>query len=217
MAIAYDAATHSGFLNGTSNNLTHSTSGSDRLLLAHVYAGNSDNVTGVTYNSVGMTLVDKLLMTGAAAGQYIYIYYLLNPASGSNTLTVSSSTALGGYISAVSYTGVKQTGALDGSNKGGEASGSTSISVSVNTTSDNAWLMGFFYTGTTMSAGSGTTLRGGSVAGILQTADSNGPKTPTGAYNLNVTHTSSFNGAIVAAFAPSVAATTNSNFFALMN
>ncbi len=200
MAIAYDNASHSGFLNGTSNNLSHTTSGSDRHLCVYVYAS-TNNITGASYNGVSMTQVDNLLMTGGAAGQYIYMYTLENPASGANNVTVTSSSGMGGYISAVSYTGAAQTGQPDASNKGGSSS-TSSQSVSVTTTVDNCWLVGFAYTGNTMSAGTGTTLRGGSVAGILSAIDSNGVTTPAGSDSLIVTQTASFAGMIVASIAP---------------
>lgn len=202
MAIAYDNASHSGFLNTTSNNLTHVTSGTDRGLCIYVYAG-TDVVTGVTYNSVSAAFVNKLLMTGAAAGQYIYFYYLHNPASGSNTVTVTSSGNLGGYISAVSYTGTKQTGNPTQNNT--QASTSTaSLTTSVTTTLDNSWLVGYSYMNGPQSAGSGTILRGGSVAGVLDAMDSNGPKTPAGSYGLTTTQTAAFAGHVMGAIAPAV-------------
>ena len=202
MAIAYDNASHSGFLNSTSNNLAHTTSGTNRGLCVYVYAG-TDVVTGVTYNGVGATFVNKLLMTGAAAGQYIYFYYLHNPASGSNTVTVTSSGNLGGYISAVSYTGVKQTGNPTQNNT--QASASTaSLTTSVTTTENNSWLVGYSYMNGPQSAGADTTLRGGSVAGVLETMDSDGPKSPTGSYGLTTTQSAAFAGHVMGAIAPVV-------------
>lgn len=203
MAIAYDNASHSAFLNGTSNNLSHTTSGSDRLLCVYVYA-TTNNITGASYNGVSMTQVDNQLMTGAAAGQYIYMYFLLNPASGANNVTVTSSSGMAGYISAVSYTGVAQSGQPDASNKQA-TSPTTSLTTSVTTTADNCWLMGYAYMGNTMSAGTGTTLRGGSVAGILQAMDSNSATTPAGSDSLITTQASSFAGHVIASFAPAVA------------
>lgn len=201
MAIAFDAITNTAYKNSTANTQTHTATGSDGLAVVAVYAGTSDNVTSVTYNGVSCTLIDKLLMTGAAAGQYIYLYYLTNPATGSQTIQVNSSSNLNGYFSIATYTGVNASGQPDASNKGGNSS-ATSITTSVTTTADNCWLIGFAYTGATMTAGAGTTRRGGSVAGIIEVIDSNSATTPAGSDSLILTHTSNFNGMIIASFAP---------------
>lgn len=200
MAIAFNAATHSAYTNSTSNTLSHTTAGSNRILFVSIYAG-SDVVTGVTYNGVAMTQLQKQLMVGAAAGQYIYLYMLVNPASGANNVVVSSSSGLGGYISAVSYTGAKQTGQPNVSNKQAVTS-TTSLTTSVTTTLDNCWLTGYAYHNGTVVAGTATTLRGGSV-NVLQTMDSNGAKSPAGSYSLNTTKSpADFAGHVMAAFAP---------------
>lgn len=212
MAIAFDNITNTAFKNGTANTqTTHSVAGSDRLGIVAIYSG-TNNVTGVTWDGVSCTGIDSLLMTGAAAGQYIHLYYIIAPSTGATTVQVNSSSGLGGYFSIASYTGVKQTTPLDTNNKGGSSS-TASLTVSVTTTIDNDWLIGFAYTGNTMSAGTGTTLRGGSVAGILNVVDSNGPTTPAGSDSLIVTQTASFAGMIVAAFAPAVSSANTTNFF----
>ena len=200
MAIAFDAVTHSAFKNGTANTQTHTATGSDLLALIHIYSS-GDQVTSVTYNGVSCTFINKQLMTGGAAGQYIRTYYILSPATGSQTITVNSSSALGGYFSIATYTGVAQTGQPDASNQQA-TSPATSLTTSVTTTADNCWLMGYAYHGTTISAGAGTTLRGGSVGGILEVLDSNGPKTPAGSHSLITTSTSTFTGHVIASFSP---------------
>lgn len=203
MAIAFDAITSSGFKSGTANTQTHTATGSDLLAVIAIYS-TIDNVTSVTYAGNSCTFINKLLMTGAAAGQYIHLYYYLAPPTSSQTVQVNSSTALNGYFSIATYSGVEQTGQPDANNTGG-ASSTSSQSVSVTTTDDNCWLIGYAYTGNTMSAGTGTTLRGGSVAGILNVIDSNSPTTPAGSDSLIVTQTASFAGMVMASFSPAVA------------
>ena len=213
MSIAYDNDSHSGFLNTTSNDLIHITAGANRGLAVSIYSS-IDSVTGVTYNGVSMAFVRKVVMLGGAAGQFIHLYYLINPASGSNTVTVTSSSNLGGYVSAVSYTGTKQTGQPDASNTGGSAS-TASLTTSLTTVADNCWLTGYSYHNATISAGAGTILRGGSL-GVLQTIDSNGPKTPAGSYSLVTTvGAADFAGHVMLSIAP-VTGTANSGFFAFM-
>lgn len=204
--IAYDNASHSGFLNGTSNNLSHTTSGSDRLLMVYIYS-TIDNITGVSYNGVSATFVQKQLMTGAASGQYIHEYILINPASGANNVTVTSSSGMGGYISAVSYTGCKQTGQPDNSAKQA-ANPVTSLTTSLTTVADNCWLVGYAYMNGSLAAGTDTTLRGGSVSGVLQAMDSNAAKSPAGSYGLTTTGANAFAGHVIASIAPAVASFT---------
>lgn len=200
MAIAFDAVTHSAFKNGTANTQTHTATGSDLLALIHIYSS-ADQVTGVTYAGTSCTFINKQLMTDAAAGQYIRTYYILSPATGSQTIQVNSSSALGGYFSIITYTGVAQTGQPDASNQQA-TSPATSLTTTVTTTADNCWLMGYAYHGLTLSAGSGTTLRGGSVAGILEVMDSNAALTPAGSHSLITTSASTFTGHVVASFSP---------------
>lgn len=199
-AIGYDNASHSGYLNGTSNNLSHTTSGTDRLLMVYIYS-TIDNVTGVTYNGTAMTFVQKQLMTGAAAGQYIHAYILANPTTGTNTVTVTSSSGLGGYISAVSYTGAKQTGQPDNSTKQA-ANPVTTLTTSLTTVANNSWLVGYSYMNGSMTAGTDTTLRGGSVSGVLEAMDSNGAKSPAGSYGLTTDANSGFAGHVMASISP---------------
>lgn len=204
MAIAFDAATHSAYQANSPLTFSHTTSGSDRLIIVYVYDG-SNRTTGVTYGGVALTLVQDLVMTGAAAGQYIQLWYLLNPASGANNVVVSGTPdPIGVYASAVSYTGVAQSGQPDASNKQA-TSPATSLTTSVTTVADNCWLMGYAYHGATISAGTGTTSRGSNAGGQLTAIDSNGAKTPAGSHSLQTTSTSTFVGHVIASFAPATA------------
>jgi len=109
MALAVDSvSTASGSGTGPFS-FSHTCSGSDRLLfvaVSHYHVNNT--VSGITYNSVAMTAVPS----GAANnGQFfVTLYYLIAPASGSNTVSVSVS---GGVydigIAAISFTGEHQT------------------------------------------------------------------------------------------------------------
>lgn len=196
----YDNASHSAFTNLTTNDLTHVVSGDNRILMGYIYSA-TDNVTGATYNGVAMTFVSKLLMVGAAAGQYLHCYILVNPTSGSNTFSVTSSSGLGGYLSAVSYKGMKQSGQPDG-NTTQAVTSTTSLTTSLTTIADRCWLVGYAYHNTAVGAGTATTLRGGSVT-VLQAMDSGGAKTPEGSHSLNTTASpTDFAGHIVVSLSP---------------
>jgi hypothetical protein len=108
-------------------------SGSDRLLVVTIAGGavgtDADDITSVTYNSVSMTLADK---SSVAGGRYVYQYYLLNPASGSNTVSIIASSNHYLLAGVSEYTGV---GGLDN-----HATSNTNT-LSLTTIADNCWIV----------------------------------------------------------------------------
>lgn len=198
MAIAFDAQAVSAYSAGTTCTWSHTCTGSDRILFVSAYCGTSAAMTA-TYNGVSMTSVTNLAMTGAASGQYIRMWYLVNPSTGANNCVLSSTSDMYGF--STSYTGASQTGQPDSTNSGGNASGSTSLTVSTTTTADNCWLVGLIYSGTAPSAGANTTFRSG-ITNVLYAVDSNSAQTPAGSKSMNFTHSSSFDGMIIASFSP---------------
>lgn len=206
MAIAFDAYTDGGFAGGiTSRTFAHTTTGSDRILFVGAWTRGT-NVPTVTYNGVSMTGIGTIVGP-TADGDYVSLFYLIAPATGSNNVVISLSSAnlIGGQ--AISYTGAKQSGQPDASVTYGPTT-STSDSVTLTTVADNSWsLMVGRTTGSgTIAAGSGTTLRGGG-AGAAQMLDSNAAKTPAGSVTLVGTHTNSESVYSMASFAPHVAST----------
>ena len=201
-AIAFDAATNGGSTgSGTSHTFAHTTGvGSNRLLVVQVTGDNNpgDVITGVTYNSVSMTLVTKNLTAGRAQ----YMFYLLNPDSGANNVVISASATI--YISsmAASYTGVGQSGQPDASNTCSE-SGST-LTCTVTTVADNSWTVLVGGNGNGATAGAGTTVRvqkGNENGNFI--ADSNADITPAGSTSLIITNDGAgdYEG-IMASFSP---------------
>lgn len=198
MAISFDAQAVSSYSGGTSVTWSHTCTGSDRVLIVGAYCGTSAAFTA-TYNGVSMTAINSLAMSGAAAGQYLRLWYLINPATGANNCVLSSTSDMYGF--STSYTGASQVTQPDSTNTGGNASGSTSLTVSTTTTVDNDWLVGICYAGTAISAGTNTTLRS-AISNILYMVDSNSAQTPAGSKSMNITHSSSFDGMIVAGIQP---------------
>jgi len=211
MSIAYDNATHTPFFASTRTQ-SHTTSGSDRYLLIHLFISTSATPTTITYDGVSLTLLATNLMTGAAAGQYIRTYGLVNPASGANNAVITFSGSPGAYASIVSYTGVDQTTPTDGATNNGSTS-TTSLTTSLTTTKDNCWLAGYAYHNGTVVAGTATTLRGASVT-VLASMDSGGAKSPAGSHSLNTTRSpADFAGHTMVALAPVASAPTNNAGF----
>lgn len=200
MAIAYNNATHTAFAVNTKTQ-AHTTAGDDRYIFFHLYVGTSATPSTITYGGVALSLIQTFAMTGAAAGQYIRTYGLVNPASGSNNAVVTFGTSPGFYVSIVSYTGVDQTNPIDTSGNNG-TSPTTSLTTTLTTTADNCWLVGYAYMNGSLAAGANTTLRGGSVSGVLQAMDTNAAQTPPGNHSLTTTGANAFAGHVVAAIAP---------------
>ena len=93
----------------TSENYSHTTSGSDRLLIVSIDQQASGDVTAVTYNGVSMT---KITNIGVAVWSGS-LWYLINPASGSNTVDITSTFGTI-HSSSSTWSGVHQTTAWSG-------------------------------------------------------------------------------------------------------
>jgi hypothetical protein len=172
MAIALDT---SGSVDGVPNptqTLSYTCSGSDRILFAGILGQKTggDRLTSVTYNGVAMTRIGYVAQNAAVN---IYLYMLVNPASGThNLVTTFNATMDYGYIRAVSYTGAAQTGQPDSFNTGGPTT-TTSFTLSTTVVASGCWLVGYFRNESgNFTAGSGTTLRNPAADNDL--ADSNG-------------------------------------------
>lgn len=166
MAIAFDASSGSKGAGSSTLTWSHTCSGSNRTLVVGCASKTDDYITGVTYNGVAMTQVDKT--TGGGGGAE-YMYILANPASGANNIVVTASVSIDMMGSAVSYTGTSLT--QPGSHSKGATTGAGSGALSLNTSNtmvgNYSWLVGagFCYTSvdySKVSEGSNVTDRGNS-------------------------------------------------------
>lgn len=200
MAVAFDNSAVGGIpiLSGTPYSFT--TSGSDRLLLIGLATpGGSDNISSVTYNGVAMT---RYVQAVDASNYSIYLYYLLNPASGANNYVVTGSGVIFGQV--VSYTGVSQTGFPDAGST--NQSTGTSQTTSLTTVANNCWVFAFFEFNVSQSgipaAGAGTTIRQSQLS-IFYSVDSNAAISPAGSTSLSLINGSNTqNTSIIVSLAP---------------
>jgi hypothetical protein len=214
MAIAFDAATDGGNNDGatSSHSFSHTCTGTDRILFVGIAGGQAtseaDDLTGVTYDSVAMTLVGKRV--DADLDRYVYLYVLVNPASGSHTVAISSSTTKYLLAGAVSYTGARQSSQPDNSTTNISAVAATSLTSSLTPVSDGCWIVlvsGQSNSGSpaALDAGTGTTLRTkeGSF-GTWGLFDSGGAISPAANTSLEITRNSEIEaiGHVLASFAP---------------
>lgn len=197
-------AQYLGLVNpGTSLTYSFTCSGNNRRLYVGVMGAiNSLLISGVTYNGVAMTFIDRIQVT---SDRWIYLYELINPATGANNIVISasSSTAISGI--AIQFAGARQTTAIDNYTKG-TANSATSITQSLTPTKDNAHLLMFVKNGagSAPAAGTGSTLQasGGNLS--MFTA---GPISPAASTSMQATGTSANWAAIIASIAPIIAAT----------
>ena len=215
MAIAFDQTTTDQQPAGSSLSFSASTAGSNRILFVAVftsYGTSGDKISGVTYNGVSMTRYSTATSIDFVSGQSFYTYYLVAPATSSNTVTITATGSGEIYGTAVSYTGVDQTTPIN--------TGTTSTSggtITVTTSVDNCWLLSFgrnISTGA-LTASTGTTQRSAG-SGLYNIGDSNGPITPAGSGSMSWTPDNASTKLVMTAFAPSATTPVNSNFFALM-
>lgn len=217
MAIAFDTAVIDQGTTGTSHSWSHTCTGSNRLLLVGVMFQTGTDANGTpTYNGVSMTQAGTGVAVGGTFNEF-RLYYLVAPATGANTITVNNTGGGLSYAASMSYTGVAQSSPIDvtATNTGS----GTSIANSFTTTVDNDWLVEYYgYANggfsTNSTAGSGTTVRTNS--DWSQIFDSNGAKTPTGTYALNVNKDAILSGVNGVAIKPFVAVVANGNFFNFM-
>ena len=173
---------------GTSASLAIDCTGTNTVLVVWVQTttGPGELITGVTYNGIAMTQGIKQLLSGNTT-YYSYLYYLVNPSSGSNNVVASFSSAeSSGQLIARCYTDAG-TPDVFASNTAGSGS---PASVNITTLVDNAWVVGGIgvFSGNKITASSGTVMSRGDNVSFCDTADSNGAKSPAGAYTLSGTH-----------------------------
>lgn len=216
-AIAFDAANQQAVTAGTAS-ITFSLTNSATTpgLMIGVTVQNTGGLTGApTYNGVSSTLIDSQQDSGITV---VYLYYLINPASGANNLSVTRNTTTNSmYLFGVTYYDFAQSSPIDTSTKGTTGDPMTGT---VTTTVDNCWTFMNAYDGNqALSASTGSTLRGSTLqsnaGGVF---DSNGPKTPAGMTSMavNVATGGSATAFVMAAFCPAVASAEDDTYFDLI-
>lgn len=205
-AIALDATSSGTVASNTTFSVSHTCTGSNRLLATGLtaYANPSGaTLTGITYNSAAETSAG-----GPATPQgncRCHLYYKVAPDTGANNVTASFSPATDSGMVSVSYTGAAQTGQPD-SSASGNGTGAT-ITATTTVVAASCWLVAHM---TLMNAGlaasTGATSRG--IVTFQGTArcgtfDSNGT-VATGSRSMAATGTSDNYGWVIMSIAPAV-------------
>lgn len=218
MAIAFDASSirtqDSG--GGATSTWAHTCTGSNRILFVGVTVGAGKTVSGVTYNAVAMTQVNTLALAGTTFDNG-YLFRLVAPATGANNIVVTASADTFIYAAATSYNNVDQTTPIDV--QGTNSATATSLGLSLTTTKNNDWLVGFWYYGTTddnFTAGANTLIRQEDAAPGIWYAmgDTNSDQTPAGSKTITLTSANSrLQGVVGAAFMPTQAVAVDALMF----
>ncbi len=108
-------------------------------------------VSNIKYNNVALTKI-RNDSVGANKAR-TEIWYLVNPSTGSNTVAVTLASTLsashGITAGAISFSGVDQTNPIDANTGNTDAVGSSSISDSITTVANNAWIVDVHASGST--------------------------------------------------------------------
>jgi len=134
--IVFGGSNFSTTASGTTLTFNVTTGGINRGLFAWVTEITSSTISSVTYNGVAMTLVTSQ----ADGGIKMYLYYLINPASGTNSLVVTRSGSTGELFCSTSYyNGVNQSSLIDAFNSGVSTS-TSSPSATITIASDDSMM-----------------------------------------------------------------------------
>lgn len=211
MAIAFDNATS---YNGGTGTFSHTTSSSAG---GYMFVLTESTVTAVSYNSVALTLTTNY----AWLFGNLKVWTLAGPSSGANNVSITAGASTNVVVA--TYTGLDTT-QPEASANNQVGNGNISITSSVTTLTNNAWVLGFCIYSTSsnnQNAGTGATKRisivgnisGGGSLGIY---DSNGVVTPAGSYSMTM-NASSGSGPWATVMYSVIAPTTNGGAPLLMN
>ncbi|ATC64553.1 hypothetical protein CMV30_11640 [Nibricoccus aquaticus] len=161
-AITFDAVASKAATNGSNTSWSHTTgSGTDRILIVGLATEDTStsvlNVSAITYGGVALTAVANSTATaGSSTYDRTQLFYLLNPASGTNTISVTWGGAVNGISAgSTSLAGVTQS-APSVAAINSTTSGNT-ISANIAVATAGSWLVSVANSGAsnaTLTAGS---------------------------------------------------------------
>lgn len=212
-AIAFDDESKGSATSSNTATISHITTASDnRLMIVHIVDVGTTAVSTVTYNGDSLT---KFATNGDfvyTAGRQMHSFYMYAPDSGTHDIVVTMASATNFAVTAVTYSGVSQTGFPDSTCSAQDETAQAGLSCSTTTIADNAWLVAVVGADYMLGTPSSGTLErvwqdqyNGEYGSIL---DSNGAKSPAGNYSLGF---DSFNynygvGMVIVSLAPAGAA-----------
>jgi hypothetical protein len=204
--ITYDTSKDGGNNGGSSASLTYSYtmgSGPNRLLVVNLIGdASADDISSVTYAGTPMTLIGKVQ---APSNNWQYLYYLLNPSSGSNNVVITAGSPHYLISQGASWYNVKQSAQPDASTTNTVAARNTSITTSLTTVATGSLVLQGIWSQTHPAAGAGATPilidTAIGAAGIF--ASSGSPVSPAGSVTMTTISDGTLStGVIMVSFAP---------------
>jgi RHS repeat-associated protein len=191
--IAVDAVS-SGHSSTQSTSVTHVVgNGANRLLLCGTSVQDSNHanypITGITDGGVALTKIRSDEATGNVRTE---LWYLQNPATGTSTVTATSTGSIGELaLACMSFAGVDQTTPVD--TQAGQTGNGIASALFATTTANNAWLTSILSSESTITGvGSGQIEIGPIIDQSFENAAASykGPFTPAGSNSLSFTMSS---------------------------
>lgn len=177
-----DAASNSGYQAAASTyTWSHTCTGSNRYLGVDIsILSVGGTVTSITYNGVAMSAVPNASISTVSSLGRIECWGLANPASGTNTISVTLSGSIASIGTAVSYTNVDQTVPTEAGNAAQATNvGAADATVSVTTITDQCWIHGAIVTNDTSITANQTTRNNVSQVAVGSGAnEDSGPVSP---------------------------------------
>jgi hypothetical protein len=210
MAIAFVSKTAFTFTTSSTISYSQDCTGANILFVGVTTGGTT--ISSITYAGVAMTQSGS---SSGTAGVTNRLYYLVSPATGSNTVSITQSSG-GNIVScSICYSGASTTGQPDATSVGGPTT-TTSYSQSVTSVADNCFaiLYGDANGGLTLTGGSNTTVRNQpevSFTGAFL-IDSTALKTPAGTFTLAATSSSQTFAGCMASFKPAASVVYTASF-----
>ena len=215
MAIAFDTFSQGSGGGATTATVSHTCTGTNLILVTFVEDNSANTVTGVTYNSVAMTQAGSTQQR--TGDQYLSVWVLVNPTSGTHDVVATRSSAVGNFnVADVSYTGAKQSAQPDAQAQ--SAPTGTDNDQAVTIIVNNSWLVGAYYcppaspTGTRLDGSAGGQSRDtGFPNNEIGINDSNSDLT-TGSHSIGFTFAGSQKVSLQAISIAPASATSSNNF-----
>ncbi len=203
--LSFDNAQDLGNNGGTTNSQSGSYTATGTnliglvLILGDQITG-SDDISSVTWGGVSCSLLRAYGPVLTGSDRFMYVYYILSPATGSQTIAVTAASTHYLIVGAASYAGARQSAQPDNTTTNVSGStGDTTLTTSLTTVANNSWTFvfesGFTSGNTPPAAGTNSTRRTfGAAFGNWGFFDSNGPVTPAGSFSMTTTRSSGLVG-----------------------
>jgi hypothetical protein len=204
--ITYDNSADGGNNGGTSTSLTYAYTvgtGANRLLVVNLIGDTSaDDISSITYAGALMTFLGKVQ---SPSNNWQYLYYLVNPASGSNNIVITAGSAHYLISEAASWYNVRQSAQPEVSVINTAPTTGTSMTTSLTTVASGALVVQGIWSYGHLAAGTGATpiVIDAAIGGAGIFASSTSPVTPAGSVSMTtISDGTQSSSVIMASFAP---------------